>query len=138
MKRATVAKLADAAGLKPVGNTLSLAGSKPAGRTKAVPSLYATVSEQDFQRQVVAAANLLGWAVYHTWNSQHSPDGYPDLTLAKAEHPVIFAELKSESGQLQSAQIHWLDTLKQCPGVEVYLWRPSDIDTIITLLGDQA
>ncbi len=99
------------------------------------PSIYATVTEQDFQRQVVAAARMLGWECFFVWNSMHSPDGYPDLTLAKAGHPVIHAELKSEKGQVSSAQTRWLNTLRECPGVEVYLWRPHQIDEVIKVLG---
>lgn len=92
------------------------------------------VSEREFQRQVIALARLLGWRVYHTWNSIHSAGGFPDLVLVK-DRKIIFAELKSEKGQLTPAQREWIDALSECEGVEAFVWRPSSWAQIEKVLG---
>jgi hypothetical protein len=59
--------------------------------------------------------------------------GLPDLILCKPPR-LIFAELKSERGRVRAEQQAWLDALRQCAGVEVYLWRPSDWASIVETL----
>ena len=44
------------------------------------------------------------------------------------------AELKKQDGKVSPAQQEWLDALGQCPGVECYLWKPSDRDRIQEVL----
>ena len=147
MKRATVAELADAAGLKPAGDTLPRAGSKPAGRTRRrIDPLYASVSESAWQAQVVKAARLLGWEVFTVRVSAGrsvgtgrvvsyvTSEGYPDLTLCRPGSPVTFAELKSERGQMSSAQVRWANALRACDGVRYFVWRPSNINQVMEAL----
>jgi hypothetical protein len=91
--------------------------------------------ENDFLRQVVALAELWGWAVYHTWRSQHSQAGFPDLVLCKPPR-LVFAELKREyRGRASPRQAVWLSLLRACPGVESYLWKPSHWPQIERVLG---
>jgi hypothetical protein len=97
--------------------------------------LYRRVKECDFQQQVIEAATLLGWKVYHTYDSRRcTSNGYVDLTII---HPLgygfILAELKTERGVLSPEQKSWLAAL-QANGVESYVWRPSQIDEIIARL----
>ncbi len=103
------------------------------------------VTERVFQRQVLDLAGLLGWRVYHTWLSARSAPGFPDLVLCRAEtdttgRPIlgtgrlIFAELKSATGKPTPAQSEWLALLGAVPGVEVYLWRPHDLEGIARVL----
>lgn len=96
-------------------------------------NLLTTITEKDFRQQVLDAAQLLGWKAYFTWNSLHSPSGFPDLILCRPPR-IIFAELKKENGKVTPAQEEWILALGKCPGVETYLWRPSDIDTILEKL----
>ena len=92
------------------------------------------VTERDLREQVRDLCKLFGWAMYFSWTSIHSPQGFPDLVLA---HPgkkrIIFAELKSEKGKLTEYQEQWLDILRQCRQ-EVYVWRPQDIENIVGIL----
>lgn len=75
-----------------------------------------------------------GWRCYHTYDSRHSEEGYPDLTLAR-QGRLIFAELKSQKGRLTGAQVIWSHLLRSTvPGIEVYVWRPQDWPTIVTIL----
>ena len=87
--------------------------------------------EKDWQKQVVAIARRCGWAVYHTYDSRRSAPGYPDLTLVRER--LVFAELKREDGKLSSAQEEWLERLRDA-GVEVHVWRPSDLRHVHAVL----
>lgn len=91
------------------------------------------ITEKAFMAQVVDLARTLGWATYHPFLSIHSPRGWPDLALCRPPR-LILAELKSEKGKTSPAQEEWLRLLKGCPGVEVFLWRPSELDEIARIL----
>lgn len=91
------------------------------------------LSERDFLRQVRDLAELTGWTALCTWYSRHSPAGEPDLRLIRPPR-VIFAELKSEKGRITKRQDEVLGRLRECPGVETYLWRPGDWDAIVKIL----
>ena len=96
------------------------------------------LSEKEFQAQVVSLARTLGWMTYHTFNSQRSNPGFPDLVMVRGER-VVFAELKSEKGRVSEAQKEWLaalNVLADVPGspVKVWMWRPSDWDDIVQTL----
>jgi len=101
------------------------------------------MTERDFQRAVVELARLMGWRVHHTrpaltqrgrWLTPIQGDaGFPDLVLCRGGR-VIFAELKRKGRQPTQEQQAWLDALRQCNGVECYLWRPSDWDAIVEVL----
>ena len=100
-------------------------------------AMYARVSEEDFMRQVVEAAKLLGWLYYHPHDSRHSPAGFPDLVLIR-NGTLIFAELKSEDGKMTLEQLAWerelIKTQEDSDGiVRHYIWRPHDIDKILRL-----
>src|SRR5438132_14308233 len=109
-----------------LGSGLS-SGEVPIDRAK---KLLPTVTEKAFRQQVVDLAKLLGWSVYFTWQSKHSPAGFPDLVFCRASR-IIFVELKSEAGKLTTAQKLWLADLAiveqawpNCVGV--YVWYPHD------------
>ena len=72
--------------------------------------------------------------VFCTWDSRRSPAGEPDLRLIRPPR-VVFAELKSDRGQPTKRQQIVLGMLRQCSGVETYLWRPSDWESIEKVLG---
>ena len=93
------------------------------------------ISEKDFQQQIVDLARLGGWWIQHTrtaqnrqgqWSTPLQGDrGFPDLMLARKPR-IVFAELKSQKGKLSAEQLGWLLELAGCPGVETYIWKPSD------------
>jgi hypothetical protein len=90
------------------------------------------VTEKEFQRQVDGLSKLLGWLTYHTHRSDRSPAGFPDSVMVRGKR-VVFAELKTERGQLAVAQYKWRDSLLGA-GAEWYLWRPSMMEEIIETL----
>ena len=94
--------------------------------------LLAGVSEREFAQTVVDLAEARGWLAYRTWNSQHSPAGFPDLTLVRNDR-LVMAELKTMKGRVSPAQRQWLDALKGA-GVEVHLWRPDQMSEIEEVL----
>ena len=81
------------------------------------------ITERDFAQHVYGLARLYHWYVYRTHDSRHSPAGYPDLSMVLFERHV-YAEIKTEKGELTRAQCQWLCALYEA-GHEVFVWRPS-------------
>lgn len=97
------------------------------------PAKLPAITEAQFQKQVLQAARTFGFLSYHTRYSIGSTRGFPDLVLVKPPR-VIFIELKTEAGNTSSYQDEWIEQLRDCPGVECYLWRPSDLEDAIEIL----
>lgn len=125
---------------------------------------FREISEKAFQLQVTGLAQLLNWHWLHVSHSPQvnrgivtkytTPThgtlgkGWPDLILIREKDKrIIFAELKSETGKPSPEQervlsilrsLDWHHTgvapLMDSPAVEVYLWRPSDIEEIERIL----
>jgi hypothetical protein len=93
-------------------------------------------SEARLQSTVVELARLFGWRVYYTWNSMHSPAGFPDLVMARPPR-IIFAELKTRYGRFSSDQELWRGDLERCPGVEYYAWQPGMLQEITNILSGE-
>ena len=91
------------------------------------------MTEAEYLEQVKAVALAYSWRLYHTFDSRRSAAGFPDLVLVRPPR-VIFAELKRQDGRLTVPQQMWGEVLRQCPGMEYYLWRPSDWDEIVEVL----
>lgn len=60
--------------------------------------------------------------------------GWPDLVIA-GRGRLIFAELKTEKGKPTDDQVAWLEVLRRTSGVQSYIWRPSQWDEVVQLLG---
>ncbi len=90
------------------------------------------MTERELQDAIIEVAKLTGWMVYHTWRSDHSPAGFPDLVLVR-DGRLIFAELKSAKGKLTVNQRQWLRALERA-GQEVYVWYPADLDDAIRII----
>lgn len=74
------------------------------------------------------------WMHYHTWDSRKSSAGFPDLVMVNTRITiVIYAELKTETGEVSEHQALWLNVLADADQL-VYLWRPSDQPDIDALL----
>lgn len=94
-----------------------------------------SISEAEWQTQVLALASTLGWDLaYHPYYSERSEPGWPDLVLVSTRRKrTVFAELKTETGPFRPEQPHVLSVLAAA-GNEVYVWRPSHIDVVRTIL----
>lgn len=93
------------------------------------PATFA--DEKQFLAAVIAVAKRLGWRAYHTHDSRKSAAGFPDLTLWRER--LLFAELKTDAGQLSAAQLNVIEGLREA-GAEVYVWRPSDWAEVLLVL----
>ena len=102
------------------------------------------MSEEDWQQTVIDLAHIYGWRIAHFrkarlknggWRTPVSGDGkgFPDNILARTPR-VIIAELKSEDGVIEIEQQKWLTLFMHCPGVEVYVWKPSDYEGVKKIL----
>jgi len=89
--------------------------------------------EKSFQQRVKRLAELCGWVVWHTLDSTGTRAGEPDLRMLRPPRYVL-AELKSQHGRLRLEQAQAVALLEQCPGVEVFCWRPSDWQQIVQVL----
>ncbi len=97
-------------------------------------NLLGDVTEKEWMDQLVQLALLNKYLVYHTYRSDRSQPGYPDLTLVRANPPdVLWVECKRQNGRVSPAQTQWIDTLKAA-GCDAYIWRPSDIDVAVARL----
>lgn len=125
---------------------------------------FREITEKAFQLQVTGLAQLLGWHWLHVSHSPQvnkgvvsrytTPThgtlgkGWPDLVLInEKDKRLLFVELKSELGKVSDEQERVLSILRSLDwhhngvaptmdgvSVEVYLWRPSDIETIERIL----
>ena len=95
--------------------------------------LLQTVKEEVWREHVLDWARQRGWRCYFTWTSVHSPPGFPDLVLIRPPR-LIFAELKTETGQLRTAQDEWIADLNLIDQVETYVWRPHDEERVLEVL----
>lgn len=93
--------------------------------------------EREFTKAVLDIATIHKWLCTHNSDSRKTlgDAGVPDLMLAK-DGRLIFAELKVPPNRLTESQKVWMARLSEAGApVEVYLWTPSDMDTIIAVLG---
>ena len=103
------------------------------------PSLSAE-SEHHFLARILALAKQHGWLSYHTHDSRKSAPGFPDIVVVKPpsvhhkEGRLVFAELKTRTGKLTAAQHQWISILHTVQGIDCYVWRPQDWDTIVDIL----
>jgi hypothetical protein len=98
-----------------------------------------SMSEKTLSDRVRDRAKRRGWTVAHAgkgWVGGSEEEGgqwvtpmakgWPDLTLAKAGHRLIFLELKKEEEDLDPEQLKWALLLNEC-GARAAMIRPSDL-----------
>lgn len=91
-------------------------------------------SEEQFQAWVIEQAKAHGWRHYHTRNSRKSVAGFFDLVLVRER--VLWVELKLEGKSPDAAQLNWIEDVAATGG-EVYVWRPSDLVEILSVLAER-
>jgi hypothetical protein len=107
-------------------------GSPVAAIPMPAPVAMPKLRESAFRDAVVALARYRGWRVMWTWNSRHSPKGWPDLFLVRHGR-AIAAELKIPPRKPTQEQWDWLKDLALC-GIETYVWVPDDWASIERIL----
>ena len=91
--------------------------------------LDATLSEEEFQTQIIEYAELNGWRCYHNRDSRRSNPGWPDLTLVRGKE-LIFLEVKSAKGTTTRDQDAWLAALKDVERVGAWAVWPADWEKV--------
>jgi hypothetical protein len=111
--------------------------------------------ESEVQDQIIEAARRAGFdLIYHTWNSQHSAAGFPDLVMLHRSGRMVIVECKREGKHPTKAQEDWLlgfERLRESihpverdpifddpPMVAVFVARPSNRQDIIDALAQYA
>jgi hypothetical protein len=117
--------------------------------------LNRAMSEDTVQAQIVEAAQRAGFTlIYHTWNSQHSAAGFPDLVMLHRSGRMVVVECKREGKEPTAAQWDWLRGFEALtdvcrlycgeqqgiypPMVAVYIAKPSNRQAIIDVLATYA
>lgn len=98
------------------------------------------MTEAAFASAIEATLSLTGWLwvhqrparTRHGWvTAMSGSPGFPDY-LALRDARCLAIELKSDVGRVRAEQAHWLDAFAAVPGIEAYVWRPSDDWHVIT------
>lgn len=100
-----------------------------------------TLTEAEFQQQVVGIAKQYGWQVFHPVRNQPTfrghrqttEPGWPDI-VALGHSRAVFIELKSSTGRVRPEQVTTLRKLAAA-GCEVGLLRPSDLPLVLAVFG---
>lgn len=80
--------------------------------------------EKEFQREVITMLRTAGYThVYHSYFSDRSEKGFPDLVAVGVGKRTLYVELKTMRGKLTAAQESWADVLRAA-GETYYEWRP--------------
>ena len=96
-------------------------------------SLINSITEKQFQDQIIELAKYCGYLVYHDADSRRSEPGFPDLCLVGDK--LIFLEVKRQSGVVSEAQKIWITRLVK-NGITARVVRPSDWESIQKMLVD--
>ena len=117
------------------------------------------MTEIEFEKAVVELAHIFGWSVasfrqaggksgnYRT-PVKYDGKGYVDLTMVHPSGCIVFAEMKALKGVLSTDQKKWGDVLRRAseavyrhtesngirPMVAYYVWKPTDGNTIASVL----
>ena len=79
--------------------------------------------ERELQASVVELATVLGYRVYHTFDSRRSAPGFPDLILIR-DTRLVAIECKSSTGKLSDPQREWLRAFDAVRQVDAIVVRP--------------
>ena len=94
------------------------------------------MKEKDLQQTVIDLAKRRGFEfIYHTWRSDHSPAGFPDLILLK-EGRLVVIELKVGKNNLSPEQYFWLLEFGKVTDDVYVWWDPEDWDEIKEVLNE--
>jgi len=108
-------------------------------------SLNNQISEKELGQFLHELGQVWSWSMYHQVDTGACPNchrpsyskrvgpGFPDWVMAHENGRLLAIELKSQKGSIRPEQVAWLQTLARGPA-EVYLFRPSDMDTITRIL----
>ena len=98
-------------------------------------TLAKAMSETELQSAVMAYASTVGWLGHHARKALRQSGkvstpiqgdkGFPDVVFARTGRLVV-VEFKAHRGTLSKDQRIWTAVLGSIPGIELYVWRPTD------------
>lgn len=91
-----------------------------------------SIPEKDFQKRVTDLCDWYGLLWYHPNDSRRDNAGFPDLVIV-GPGGAVFAELKTETGRVSTAQAKWHKALL-LSGCDSHIWRPGDWEQIVSKL----
>ena len=97
----------------------------------------APLTEKAFLQTVREHVSALGYLEYHTHDSRHSTEGFPDIVALRGKRGVVL-ELKihpvtQERGRPTPEQRKWLEAF-DAVGLESYVVRPDTLDGLVEVL----
>lgn len=103
-------------------------------RLTAEEQWWRSITEREYQKQIVELARMSGWVVFHHHDSRRQvapgvfvgdkdAKGFPDLILLRPPQ-VLVIEVKRELGKTTPEQDEWLQRWSEC-GVPTFVARPS-------------
>jgi len=113
-------RLFDSKAEKVHGEELALLEQDEKNRQAILESISETKLRDEM---VIPLIKTLGLNYYFTFNSLHSPAGYPDLTIWGKK--IIWRELKKEKGAATLKQVACLVSLNRASG-DADFWTPGD------------
>ena len=102
-------------------------------RTPSQQILDKSMTEEDFQAQIVKLAETHGWHVWHDHDSRRNSEGLPDLLLLRGQMMLWF-ECKTERGVTSDGQSAFIRRLNLVKEVHADVVRPRHMDQIIDVL----
>lgn len=98
------------------------------------------MSEKQYQLQIKSLLKEHGWTVHTTYDPRHvNPKGFPDITAWNSRlERMLFAEIKDTDGDVSAEQKAILNDLSLIPGIETYVWYPSDWPSIYEMIAGTA
>lgn len=95
---------------------------------------WRSITEKEYQAQIMELARMMGWTVFHHHDSRRQvrpgvfvgdkdAKGFPDLVLLRPPQMLVI-EVKRELGKTTVEQDEWLRRWSDC-GVRTIVARPS-------------
>ena len=99
------------------------------------PQVVPRPKEKHFLEDVIAVARLYDWDWHHEHDSRRSTPGWPDLELVRPpRHIRAELKLRERDRELVGDQQRIMGLLSQVPGLETYVWLPTDMPKIVFIL----
>lgn len=82
-------------------------------------------TEKQFVQLVMDFVRLNGFLAYHTWRSDRSAKGFPDV-IAVGHDVCLAIELKLDGRYPNAKQAEWLERLGAIEGIWAFCLQPTD------------
>lgn len=102
--------------------------------TEARRVVEAQITEAQWRKSVCDLLDAAAWKWHYVHDSRRDKPGLPDLIAVRGVR-LLFIELKTMTGKIRREQAEWLEALRATAWVEVYVWRPCDMEQIKAILG---